>query len=176
MWSRRTIIGAVCLVVATVGSASASGLPCEFARAAVCALHSLLSLKRRPQNNSCVWAGPALNGVVGRWQSAMNKLQRDARRSDEISHVCLTCLIAGLLMAVHDTPRFLLPTLLVNFLWVAMCLLRVGWWVGLVCGSLSLSLFHRLLLFTHSITIATTDPAVLFTYPWLCLNVVLGRR
>jgi hypothetical protein len=122
MWSRRTIIGAVCLVVATVGSASASGLPCEFARAAVCALHSLLSLKRRPQNNSCVWAGPALNGVVGRWQSAMNKLQRDARRSDEISHVCLTCLIAGLLMAVHDTPRFLLPTLLVNFLWVAVCL------------------------------------------------------
>jgi hypothetical protein len=109
--------------------------------------------------------------VVGRWQSAMNKLQRDARRSDEISHVCLTCLIAGLLMAVHDTPRFLLPTLLVNFLWVVEGRLVGGWgWFAV------LSLFHRLLLFTHSITIATTDPAVLFTYPWLCLNVVLGRR
>jgi hypothetical protein len=171
MWSRRTITGAVCLVVATVGSASASGLPCEFARAAVCALHSfcsLLSLRNvGRKNNSCVWAGPALNVVVGRW----HELQRDARRSYEISHVCLTCLIAGLLVAVHDTPRFLLPTLLVNFLWVVEGRLVGGWgWFAV------LSLFHRLLLFTHSITIATTDPAVLFTYPWLCLNVVLGRR
>ena len=171
MWSRRTIIGAVCLVVATVGSASASGLPCEFARAAVCALHSLLSLKRRPQKQQLRlgWPGPQWGG----WQMA----ECHGRAPERCPPLCRD--LARVLDVLNCWPvdggsrHTTLPSSnTVGQFSVGGCVSRVGGWGWFAV----LSLFHRLLLFTHSITIATTDPAVLFTYPWLCLNVVLGRR